>query len=187
VGSRRGFGAALSTEGRVSARVFGKAFLWAITAGLATTIVFETVGVSILVIATLHGGGSVKAWAVWGFWTALQAAIWMVGMQLLLVFLMGIIWIALVRRQPQLDQSRRGLLLGCLIVSLPATVIGLTPESFAWLPNPAAKPDVSTIVAVLMGIVLSYLGVLLPRLIVPGLKRGQLIPPLGDTAQEPVR
>jgi hypothetical protein len=66
-------------------------------------------------------------------------------------------------------------------------VIGLTPKSFVWLPNPAAKPDVSTIVAVLMGIVLSYLGVLLPPLIVPGLKRGQLIPPLSDTAQEPVR
>ena len=32
-----------------------------------------------------------------------------------------------------------------------------------------------------------YLGVLLPRLIVPGLKQGQLIPPLGDTDPEPVR
>ena len=169
------------------ARIVAKAFLWAITAGLATTIVFETVGVSILVIATLHGGGSVKAWAVWGFWTALQAAVWMVGMQLLLVFLMGIIWIALVRRQPQLDQSRKGLLLGCLIVSLPATVIALTPESFVLFPNPAAKPAVSTIVAVLMGIVLSYLGVLLPRLIVPGLKQGQLIPSFADTDPEPVR
>lgn len=60
MGSRRGFGTALSTEGRVSAPVFGKAFLWAITAGLATTIVFETVGVSILVIATLHAGDRLK-------------------------------------------------------------------------------------------------------------------------------
>jgi zinc transporter ZupT len=171
----------------MTARIFAKALLWAITAALASAIVFAAFGVSIPAIAALHGGGSPKAWAVWGFWTALQAAIWVVGMQLPLVFLMGIIWIALVRRQPQLDQSRRGLLLGCLIVSLPATLIALMPQSFVWLPNPTAKPDISTITAVLLGIVLCYLGVLLPRLIVPGLKQGQLIPPFADTDPEPVR
>jgi hypothetical protein len=161
----------------VSSRIFAKALLWAITAALATAIVFEAFGVSIPVIAALIGGGSLKAWAVWGFWTTLQALVLVVSMQLPLVFLMGIIWIALVRRQPHLDQARRGLLLGCLIVSLPATLIAGMPKSFAWLPNPTAKPSVSTTVAVLIVVVLSYLGVLLPRLIVPGLKQGQLIPP----------
>jgi hypothetical protein len=171
----------------VSARIFGKALLWAITAALATAIVFETVGVSTLVIASLKGGGSVKAWAVWGFWTTLQAVMLVVVMQLPLVLLMGIIWIALVRRQPHLDEARRGLLLGCLIVSLPATAIASMPESFFGLPNPTARADISTGVAVLIMIVLCYLGVLLPRLIVPGLKQGQLLLPLGDPAQEPVR
>jgi hypothetical protein len=32
-----------------------------------------------------------------------------------------------------------------------------------------------------------YLGVLIPRLVVLGLKQGQLIPPLGETDPEPVR
>jgi hypothetical protein len=171
----------------VTARILGKALLWATTAALATAIVLEAVGVSFPAIAALVGGGSATGWAVWGFWTALQAVILVVGMQLPLVFVMAIVWIASVRRQPHLDQARRGLLLGCLIVSLPATLIALIPESFGRLPDPAAKPDVSTTVAALILIVLNFLGVLLPRLIVPGLKQGQLIPPLADTAQEPVR
>jgi hypothetical protein len=161
----------------MTARVFGKAFLWAITAALATAIVFDAFGVSTPAIAALKGGGSSTAWAVWGFWTTLQAVILVVGMQLPLVFLMGIIWIALVRRQPSLDEARRGLMLGCLIVSLPATVIGWMPKSFVWLPSPKAEPVFSTAAAALIMIVLSYFGVLLPRLIVPGLKQGQLIPP----------
>jgi len=168
-------------------RIFAKALLWAITAALATAIVFEAFGVSLPAIAALKGGGSPTAWAVWGFWTALQILIFVVGIQLPLVFLMGIIWIASVRRQPHLDQSRKGLLLGCLIVSLPATLTALMPEAFASLPDPKAKPEISTTVALLIGIVLSYLGVLLPRLIVPGLKQGQLIPPVGETDPESVR
>jgi hypothetical protein len=68
-------------------------------------------------------------------------------------------------------------MLGCLIVSLPATVIAWLPKSFVWLPNPTAEPVFSTVVAALTMILLSYFGVLLPRLIVPGLKQGQLIPP----------
>lgn len=171
----------------MSARTLAKALLWAITAGLATAILFEAVGVLLPAIAALIGGGSPTAWAVWGFWTALQAVVFVVGIQLPLVFLMGIIWIASVRRQPHLDQARRGLLLGCLIVSLPASLIAVMPQSFVSLPNPNAKPDISATVAVVMVIVFSYLGVLLPRLIVPGLKQGQLIPPLDDTDPEPVR
>jgi ABC-type Fe3+ transport system permease subunit len=171
----------------VSARILAKALLWAITAALATTIVFAAFGVSIPALAALKGGGSAKAWAVWGFWTALNASIWVAGVQLPLVFLMGIVWIALVRRQPQLDESRRGLLVGSLIVSLPATLIALMPRSFAWFPNPTARADISTTVAVLMITVFSYLGVLLPRLIVPGMRQGQLVPPIGDPDPEPVR
>lgn len=176
MGRRGSIGAPFSASRRVIARIFAKALLWAITATIATAVVFETVSVSILVIATLHGGGSAKAWAVWGFWTTLQALIFLAGIQLPLIFLMGIIWIASVRRQSHLDQSRRGLLLGCLIVSLPATLIAAMPESFISLPNPTAEPVFSTTVAVLIIIMLCYLGVLLPRLIVPGLKQGQLIP-----------
>ena len=108
-------------------------------------------------------------------------------MQLVLVFVMGIIWIALVRRQPTVDQTRAGFLLGCLIVSLPATLLAWMPEGLVRLPDLKAKPNISTTVAALIIIALSYLGVLLPRLIVPGLKQGQLIPPLVDTDQEPVR
>jgi hypothetical protein len=171
----------------VIARILAKALLWTITAAIATAIVFEAFGVSIPMIAALKGGGSPTAWAVWGFWTTLRALSLVAGMQLPVVFLTGIIWIALVRRQPQLDQARRGLLLGCLIVSLPATLSTLVPEPSVWLPNPTAKPNISTIVAALIIIVLSYLGVLLPRLIVPGLKQGQLIPTLGETDQAHMR
>ena len=170
----------------MTARLLGKALLWAITAALAMAIVCEAFGVSLPVIGALIGRGPATAWAVWGFWTTLQALI-VVALQLPVVFLMGIVWIALVRRQPHLDRTRRGFLLRCLIVSLPATMSAWTPEAFGWVPNPTAKPDISTTVAALIAIVLSYLGVLLPRLIVPGLKQGQLIPTLGDADQEPVR
>jgi hypothetical protein len=166
----------------VIARIFAKALLWAITAALAMAIVCETLAVSVIVIATLHGGGSVKAWAVWGFWTALQAVIVVVGIQLPLVFLMGIIWIALVRRQPHVDQTRRGFLLGCLIVSLPATLIAGAPQPSNLLRDLTARSGISIAVAALILIVLGFLGVLLPRLIIPGLKQGQLIPPLAETA-----
>jgi len=171
----------------VTARLLGKALLWAITAALATAIVLEAFGVSIPAIAALRGGGSPSAWGVWGFWTTLQAVTLVVGMQLPLVSLMGIIWIALVRRQPSVDQTRNGFLLGCLIVSLPATLIAGAPDPTNLLRDLSAHSGISIAVAVLMLIVLSFLGVLIPRLIVPGLKQGQLIPPLAETDQEPVR
>jgi hypothetical protein len=152
-----------------------------------TAVLFVVFGVAIPVIATLKAGGSPKAWAVWGFWATAHILIVAVGLQLLMVFLMGAIWIALVRRQPHLDQTRRGLLVGCLIVALPATFSGWVPLPSVWLRNPTAQLGFATTVAALIVIVLNYLGVLFPRLIVPGLKQGQLIPPLDDTDPEPVR
>ena len=187
MGRCRSIGAPVSTAGRVSARTLLKALLWAITTALATSIVCIALGVSLPTIGALIGRGPARAWAVWGFWTTLQALVWVVAMQLVFVFLMGIIWIALVGRQPDLDRTRRGFLLGCLMVSLPATLSAWTPKAFGWLPSPTTKPDISTMVTALISIGLCWLGVLLPRLIVPGLKQGQLIPPLGDTDPEPVK
>lgn len=171
----------------MTARILGKALLWAITAVFATAVLFEVFGISTPALAALKTGGSPTAWAVWGFWSIVPVLTLVVGVQLPLLFVMGTIWTALVRRQPHLDQTRRGFLLGSLIVSLPATVIASMPESFFGLPNPTARADISTAVVVLIMIVLCYLGVLLPRLIVPGLKQGQLVPPLGDTDPEFVR
>jgi hypothetical protein len=171
----------------VIARILGKALLWAITATLATAILFEAFGTSIPAIAALKGGGSPTSWAAWGFWTIVPVLGLVLGVQLPLLFLTGTIWTALVRRQPHLDQTRRGFLVGCLIVTLPAALTAAIPEPSALLRNPTAHSGISITVAALIFFVLNYLGVLLPRLIVPGLKQGQLIPTLADTDQEPVR
>ena len=171
----------------MKARIVAKAFLWAITAALATTILFGVFGISTPAIAALMAGASPTGWAAWGFWTIVPALAMVVGVQLPLLFVMGTIWTALVRRQPHVDQTRKGFLLGCLIVSLPATLTAAAPEPATLLRDLTAHSGISIAVAALILILLSFLGVLLPRLIVPGLKQGQLIPPLGDTAQEPAR
>jgi hypothetical protein len=187
MGRCRSFSPPCPTAGRVIARILGKALLWAITAALATAILFEVFGISIPVILALRAGGSPTAWAVWGFWSIVPVLALVLGAQLPLVFLMGTIWTALVRRQPHVDQTRRGFLLGCLIVSLPATLIAGAPQPSNLLRDLTARSGISIAVAALILIVLGFLGVLLPRLIIPGLKQGQLIPPLAETAQEPVR
>ena len=186
MGRGRSVCAPFPTAGQVSARVLGKAPLWTITAALSTAILFEVFGISIPVIVALKAGGSPSAWAAWGFWTIVPVLALVVGVQLPLLFVMSTIWTALVRRQPYVDQTRRGFLLGCLIASLPATLTAAAPEPLNLLRDLTAHSRLSIAVAALILIVLSFLGVLLPRLIVPGLKQDQLISPLGDT-QEPAR
>jgi hypothetical protein len=100
---------------------------------------------------------------------------------------MSCLWLSVIRRQPEHDQTRRGFLIGCLIVSLPTTLGFWMLATSVYNRAPNAESAISITISELMTMVFVYLGVLLPRLVVPGLKQGQLIPPLGDTDPEPVR
>jgi len=128
----------------------------------------------------------VGAWVVYAFSTTLELLVTVVGIQLLLTFIMSCLWLLVIRRQPERDQTRRNFLIGCLIVSLPTTLGFWMLATSVYNRAPNAESAISITISELMTMVFVYLGVLIPRLVVPGLKQGQLIPPLGDTAQEPV-
>ncbi|MGZ3333247.1 MAG: hypothetical protein ACXU9O_12445 [Gemmatimonadaceae bacterium] len=171
----------------MTARVLGKALLWAITAAIATALVFEALVVALALLVTLGQGPFLSAWVGYGFSATLEQLVTVLGIQLPLTFLMSCLWLLVVRRQPARDQTRQGFLIGCLIVSLPTTLSFWMLATSVYNRAPSAESAISITISELMTMILVYLGVLLPRLVVPGLKQGQLIPPLGDTAQEPVR
>jgi hypothetical protein len=100
---------------------------------------------------------------------------------------MSCLWLLVIRRRPEQDQTRRGFLIGCLIVSLPTTLSFWMLATWVYNQAPNAESAITITISELMTMVFVYLGVLLPRLIVPGLKQGQLIPPLDDTDPEPAR
>jgi hypothetical protein len=161
----------------VIANSAAKALLWTTTTTIATAVVFEAVVVALALVGALRGGSSLTKWIVNVYWGTLGQLVLTLGMQLPLTLLMSGIWIGLVRRQPHLDQTRRGFLIGCLIVSVPAT---LAVWMFASGVN---SLDATKILApavtgtALITMAFNYLGALLPRFIVPGLKQGQLVPP----------
>jgi hypothetical protein len=187
VGRRRSLGAPFSTAGRVIARIVGKAFLWTITAAIATALVFEAFVLALALLVTLGRGPFLGAWVVYGFSTTLELLATVVGIQLPLTFIMSCLWLLVIRRQPERDQTRRGFLIGCLIVSLPTTLSFWMLATSVYNRAPSAESALSLTISELMTMVFVYLGVLLPRLGVPGLKQGQLIPTSGEPDQEHMR
>ena len=170
----------------MTARILAKALLWALTAALATALVFEAFVVSLALLATLGRGPFLGAWVAYGFSATLEQLVTVLGIQLPLTLLMSFLWLLVVRRQPERDETRRGFLIGCLVVSLPTTLSFWMFATSVYKRAPNAESAISITISELMTMVFVYLGVLIPRLVVPGLKQGQLIPPLGETAQEPV-
>ena len=166
----------------MSARIVAKALLWTITAAIATALVFEAFVLAIALLVTLGQGPFLGAWVAYGFSTTLEQLVTVVGIQLLITLVMSCLWLLIIRRQPERDQTRRGVLIGCLIVSLPTTLSFWILATTVYNRAPSAESAISITISELMTMVFVYLGVLLPRLILPGLKQGQLIPPLGDTA-----
>jgi hypothetical protein len=181
VGRRRSLGAALSTEGRVSASIVAKALLWTIAAAIATALVVELFVVACALLATLGQGPFFGGWVAYGFSATLGQLVIVLGIQLPLTFLMSCLSLSVIRRQPEHDQTRRGFLIGCLIVSLPTTLSFWMLATSVYNRAPTAESATSITISELMTMVFVYLGVLLPRLVVPGLKQGQLIPTLDDT------
>ena len=171
----------------MSARILAKALLWTTAAGIATALVFETFVVAVALLATLGRGPFFAGWIAYGFSATLEQMVAVLGIQLPLTFLMTFLWLSVIRRQPEHDQTRRGFLIGCLIVSLPTTLSFWMLATSVYNRAPNAESATSITISELMTMVFVYLGVLLPRLVVPGLKQGQLIPPLGDTDPEAVR
>lgn len=169
------------------ARIVAKALLWTITAAIATALVFEAFVLAVALWVTQGRGPFLGAWVAFGFSATLEQLVTVLGIQLQLTFLTSWLWLSVIRRQPERDQTRRGFLIGCLIVSLPTTLSFWILATLVYNRAPNPELGISITISELMTMVFVYLGVLLPRLIVPGLKQGQLVPPLGDTAQEPVR
>lgn len=187
MGCRRSIGAPLSTATQVIARILAKALLWTITAAVATVLTFDAFVLALALLVTLGRGASLGPWVVYSFSTTLEQLMTVVGIQLLFTLIMSCLWLSVIRRQPERDQTRGGLLIGCLIVSLPTTLSFWILATSVYNRAPSAESGISVTISVLVTMVFVYLGVLLPRLIVPGLKQGQLISPLDDTDPEPVR
>ena len=181
MGRGRGLGAPFSTAGRVIGRVLAKALLWTITAAIATALVFEAFVVALALLATLGRGPFLGGWVAYGFSATLEQVVTVLGIQSPLTFLMTFLWLSIIRRQPERDQTRRGFLIGCLIVSLPTTLSFWMLATSVYNRAPTAQSATWITISELMTMVFVYLGVLLPRLVVPGLKQGQLIPTLDET------
>lgn len=162
------------------AHTVAKSLLWAIATAVATALAIEAFVVAVAIVGSLFNEMSLSKWIAYTYHATFTQLILTVEFQFPLVLLMTGIWIGLVRRQPSLDRTRRGFLLGCLIVIMPATL-------FIWMlaaggnifdaTRMLATPVIAT---ALLTLVFNYLGALLPRFIVPGLKQGQLVPPTSE-------
>lgn len=162
---------------RVVAHTVAKAFLWAIAAAVATTVLFEAFVLAIAGLGALSGRLSLSAWVANVFQGTRGHLLVILVLQLPLGFLSSSLWISAVRRQPQLDKTRRELLFGCLIVSIPPAVAfwSFVTSARSLSPDETVATYVTVSEVITAGFI--YFGVLLPRLIVPGLKQGKLIPP----------
>jgi hypothetical protein len=171
---------------RVIEHTAAKAFLWAMAAAVATTVLFEGFVLAIAGFGALSGRLSLSAWVANVFQGTLGHLVVILVLQVPLSFLSSSLWISAVRRQPHLDKTRRELLFGCLIVSIPPAVAfwSFVSSARSMSPDETVATYVTASEVITAGFI--YLGVLLPRLIVPGLKQGQLAPTL-KSAPEHVR
>ncbi len=159
---------------RVVAHTAVKALLWAMAAAVATTVLFEAFVLAIAGLGALSGRLSLSAWVANVFQGTRGHLLVILVLQLPLSFLSSNLWISAVRRQPQIDKTRPELLFGCLIVSIPPAVAfrSFVTSARSMSPDETVATYVTASEVITAGFI--YLGVLLPRLIVPGLKQGQL-------------